>query len=64
MIKFFKPIIPKYFTSHSKPERLSKYIAKEKRLDRMKSKKISQTKIKFKTKLKGGIENYEKHNWR
>jgi len=35
MIKFFKPIIPKYFTSHSKPERLRKYFAKEERLDRM-----------------------------
>jgi len=38
MIKFFKLKLPEYFTSHSKPERLSKYIAKEKRLDRMENK--------------------------
>ena len=42
MIKFFKLIIPDYFTSHSKPERLSKYFAKEKRLNRMEMKLKNQ----------------------
>ena len=38
MIKYFKLRIPGYFTSHSKPERLAKYFAKESRLNRMKLK--------------------------
>ena len=38
MIKYFQLTIPEYFTSHSKPERLTKYFAKEKRLNRMKLK--------------------------
>lgn len=47
MIKFFKLRTPKYLTSHSKPERLKKYFAKEKRLKKMKTKLIIK-------KLKGG----------
>jgi len=43
MIKFFKFKVPVYFTSHSKPERLSRYIAKEKRLDKMELKLKNQT---------------------
>lgn len=38
MIKFFKFKVPEYFTSHSKPERLRKYFAKEKRLNKMRNK--------------------------
>ncbi len=64
MIKFFKFKVPKYFTSHSKPERLSKYFAKEETTNRMENKFKNKRVLKssdLKT-LKGGIENYEKHN--
>ena len=40
MTKYFRLRIPKYLTSHSKPERLAKYFAKEERLNRMKFKEI------------------------
>lgn len=42
MIEFFKLRIPKYFTSHSKPERLAKYFAKEERIKNMKLKEIER----------------------